>query len=170
MRSTGSGPSSATVAAAGAPGDLRHDHLLRCYLFRARGRRRDGVAMTTPSQAIKAECRFCKGGQLFRCESTACALNHAGRPLPKIKSHCRECSGDDHPKNCTGRLLAGTTCNLYEFRLGKNPHAKKRILSPELKGKLAEAGREHRFRTVQNSPSEAVGSTISLPGVVEGGK
>lgn len=114
----------------------------------------------TPSQSIRAECRRCRGGQVFHCESTVCTLNGSGRPLPKIKAHCRVCNGDDQPGECTGRLIDGDICNLHEFRLGKNPHAKKRTLPPEHKAKLAEAGREHRFGAVQNSPSIPPGSTI----------
>lgn len=122
----------------------------------------------TASQAIRAECRSCKGGQLFRCESTACDLNRPGRPLPKIKAHCRECNGDDHPRECVGALLNGATCNLHPFRLGTNSQAKKRTLSLEHKAKLTEAGRKHRFGTVQNSQSLPPGSTTSLPGILEG--
>ncbi len=121
----------------------------------------------TPSQAIRTECRRCRGGQLFRCESKSCSLNRPGRPRPKIKAHCRECNGDDHPEDCTGRLLDGTTCNLYESRVGKNPHAKKRTLSPEHKAKLAEAGRKHRFHTGLNTSSVPAGLTVTLPGIPE---
>ncbi len=123
----------------------------------------------TTAQAVKAECRRCKGGQVFRCESKACSLNLAGRPLLKIKSHCRECNGDDHPRECSGKLLDGTVCHIHPFRLGINPLAKKRTLSPERKAKLAEAGRKYRFGTGQNSPSEAAGSTITTSGVQGGG-
>jgi hypothetical protein len=127
-----------------------------------------GCGKMTPLQSVRAECRSCKGGQLFRCESKACALNRQGRPLPKIKAHCRECNGDDHPRECTGRLLDGSICNLHPFRLGTNPQAKKRTLSPEHKAKLTEAGRKHRFGTGQNAPSIPPGSTITLPGILEG--
>lgn len=115
----------------------------------------------TPSQSIRAECRSCKGGQVFRCESTACSLNLSGRPLPKIKAHCRECNGDDHPKDCTGRLLDGNTCILHEFRLAKNPHAKKRTLSPERRQKAIEALAKHRRESCSNASSSPVDSTIT---------
>jgi len=125
--------------------------------------------VTTPAKAILAECRSCKGGQIFRCESLSCALNKSdGTSLRKIKAHCIECNGDDHPRECTGRLLNGDTCNLHPFRLGTNPQAKKRTLSPEHKAKLAEAGRKHRFGTGQNSQSTPPGSTTSPPGILEG--
>lgn len=120
----------------------------------------------TPLQSIRAECRRCKGGQLFRCESTTCSLNLAGRPLPKIKAHCRECNGDDHPKECTGKLLDGGTCHLYPFRLGKNPNAKKRTLSPERKLKATEALAKYRRESCLNVQSTLPGSTITPPVVL----
>jgi len=128
------------------------------------------IGKMTPAQSVRAECRRCKGGQVFRCGSKICALNLPGRPLPKIKAHCRVCNGDDHPRECTGRFLGGTVCNLHEFRLGKNRHAKKRILSPERKAQLVASGRKHQFGTGQNTPFSTPGSTISLPGVPEGVK
>lgn len=129
-----------------------------------------GCGNMTPSQSIRAECRSCKGGQLFRCASTACSLNHAGRPLPKIKAHCRECNGDDHPRECTGKLLDGTTCNLHKFRLGKNPQAKKRTLSPERRQKAIEALARHRRESCPNAPSAPPGSTITPGAVLRGGR
>jgi len=124
----------------------------------------------TPAQAIRHECRRCRGGHLFRCESAACSLNDAGRPLPKIKAHCKTCNGDDHPRECVGKLLDGTTCILHDFRLGRNPFAKKRILSPENRAKLASAGRKYRFATGQNAQSIASRSKIATSGVPEAGR
>lgn len=124
----------------------------------------------TPSQSIRAECRSCKGGQVFRCESKACNLNRPGRPLPKIKAHCRECNGDDHPRECTRRLLGGTVCNLHEFRLGKSPFAKKRTLSPERREKAIEALAKYRQESYSSGASETPGSTISSPAIPEVGR
>lgn len=130
---------------------------------------RGGEGMT-PLRSIRVECRSCKGGQVFRCESKTCFLNRAWRPLPKIKAHCRECNGDDHPKDCTGRLLDGNTCILHEFRLGKNPHAKKRILSPERRLKAIEVLAKHRRESCSSASFSPPGSTITLSGVPEGGR
>jgi len=125
----------------------------------------------TPAQAIKTECRSCRGGQLFRCESKVCSLYHPGRPLPKIRTHCRECAGDEHSRECTGRLLDGTTCNLHPFRLGKNPHAKKRTLSPERREKAIETLAKHRRESCSSGASTLPQSTINIPAVPEkGGK
>ena len=123
----------------------------------------------TPSKAIRRECAVCKGGPRAKCESRVCSLNHAGRPLPKIKAHCRECNGNDHPKECKGELLDGTTCNLHEFRLGKNPHAKKRTLSPEHRQKAIAALAEHRRKSCLSVPSTLPESTEIVPAVQGGG-
>jgi hypothetical protein len=122
----------------------------------------------TPAQAIKREFRSCKGGQLFRCESKVCALYRPDRPLPKIKVHCRECAGDDYPKECTGRLLDGSICNRHPFRLGKNPN-RRRPTSVELE-KLARAGAKFRFLPGEKGVSKPPGSTITLPGIPEGNR
>ena len=121
----------------------------------------------TPGQAIKAECRKCKGGQVFRCESKTCDLNRTGRPLPKIKAHCKTCNGDDHPRECTGKLLDDGSCNLHPFRLGKNPSAKKRTLSPEHKAKLVAALSKHRQESCSRGSFSPPGSPITPSGVPE---
>jgi len=122
----------------------------------------------TASQAIRKECRSCQPGQRMTpegCETKACKLSpnafECRSSVKRIAAHCRDCNGDDHPRECTGRLLHGKTCPLHPFRLGKNPNAKKRTLSPEHKAKLAETGCKHRFHTGQNRPSGLPGSTIS---------
>jgi hypothetical protein len=115
----------------------------------------------TPAQAIKAECRRCKGGQRFECESELCALNKSGRALALIKAHCKECNGDDRPADCTGRMLDGTACLLHPCRLGKNPTAKRRTLSPEQRAAMAARLEKFRFRTGQKCPSATPGGAIS---------
>lgn len=39
------------------------------------------------------------------------------RPLSVIKEHCKECSGDENPRDCDV-----INCHLFPFRLGKNPN------------------------------------------------
>ncbi|MHB8783774.1 MAG: hypothetical protein ACYDAX_10220 [Desulfobacteria bacterium] len=125
----------------------------------------------TPVQAIKRECRTCKGGKVFRCESKACALNKSGGPsLRKIKAHCRECNGDDHPRECPGRLLDGAVCNLHPFRLGKNPNARKRTLSPEHRQKAIAVLAKHRRESCPGGAFPLVGSTIGHPAIPEHGE
>ena len=120
---------------------------------------------TAPGQAIKMECRRCKGNGRWKCESKICALNRpAGSSLRKIKAHCKECNGDDHPKECTGRLLDGTTCLLHPFRLGKNPY-RPRKLSPEHREKLVAVGANFHFPTGQKGASVLPGSTIPVEGI-----
>ena len=115
---------------------------------------------TSPGKAIKMECRRCKGGGRWKCEAKVCALNRpAGSSLRKIKAHCKECNGDDHPKECTGRLLDGTICLLHPFRLGKNPY-RPRTLSPENREKLVRVGAKYHFPTGQKGASNLPESTI----------
>jgi hypothetical protein len=52
-------------------------------------------------------------------------------PLQAIRQHCKECCGDDKPKKC-----ASIQCNLYQYRLGKNPYLKQRQLSEKQKAHL----------------------------------
>ena len=121
--------------------------------------------MTSPAQAIKAECRRCKGGQLFRCESKVCKLSPDAytcrSSVRRIGAHCRDCNGDDHPRECVGRYLDGTTCGLHPFRLGKNPERPKRTLSPEQRAKMEATLAKNRSRIVGQMRFQAVGSTIS---------
>lgn len=51
-------------------------------------------------------------------------------PLKAIKAYCFECSGNqrEEVKRCPVM-----NCELYAFRLGKNPYRKKRELSQEQK-------------------------------------
>ena len=116
--------------------------------------------LLTPSKAIGKECRWCKGGGRWKCESKVCALNRpGGSSLRKIAAHCRECNGDDKPINCTGRHLDGTICLLHPFRLGKNPY-RPRTLSPENREKLVRVGAKYHFPTGQKGASNLPGSTI----------
>jgi len=70
-----------------------------------------------------------------RCESKVCPLNQVGRPLARIKAHCKICNGDGHPRDCTGKMIDGTVCHLHPFRLGRTP-GPRRALSPERKAKM----------------------------------
>lgn len=105
-----------------------------------------------------------QGGQLFRCETKACALSCPGRPLPKIKAHCHVCNGEDHPRGCAGKLLDSSTCNLYEFRLGKTPY--RRRPTPAQLEKLVGAGVKFRISPGEKGASMPAGSTIA-PGTSE---
>jgi len=122
----------------------------------------------TPAQAIRHECATCKGGARQKCESRACALRGGGSSLRRIKVHCRECAGDDHPRECTGRLLDGGTCILHDFRLGRNPFAKKRILSPEHREKAIARLAKHRRDSSSSASISPPGSKIATSGILEG--
>jgi hypothetical protein len=118
----------------------------------------------SPRQAIKITCRCCKGGGRWKCESKDCALiRTVGPSLRKIKAHCKECNGDDHSKECTGRLIDGTICILHPFRLGKNPFCARK-LSPEHREKLVRVGARYHFSTGQKGASVFPGSTIKGEG------
>ncbi len=61
----------------------------------------------TPSEAIRKECRWCKNGSRFECESKLCKLNPdvtpTLTPLKRIKTHCIDCVGSESElKNCGG--------------------------------------------------------------------
>jgi hypothetical protein len=43
------------------------------------------------------------------------------KPLRAIRKHCLDCSGDSSNEV---KLCAHKDCNLYHFRLGKNPYLK----------------------------------------------
>jgi len=118
----------------------------------------------TPAHAIKAECRRCNGGSRRKCESKVCALNKPGYKLLRIKAHCRECNGDDHPSECTGRLLNGEICFLHPFRLGRNPSSKMRTLTPERKAAAVARLEKYRYRPKLKGPFSVPGSTIMREG------
>lgn len=82
----------------------------------------------TPKKAIETECRFCKTGQRFDCESSTCKLNYRGlTPLKRIKAHCLDCAGSRaEVVTCAGNILNPSPhkCTLWSYRLGKNPTLK----------------------------------------------
>lgn len=97
----------------------------------------------TAKQAIAKECQSCTGNKYYTtvCCSPECALSPAREfksSLRRIKAHCTECNPSKTIigiKDCGGdRLIGGFVgdvheCNLYPFRLGKNPFKPKRELS-----------------------------------------
>lgn len=82
----------------------------------------------TPKKSIEAECRFCKSGQRFDCESSTCKLNDSRlSSLKRIKAHCLDCNGGRaEVVTCRGDVLNPSPhkCSLWEYRLGKNPALK----------------------------------------------
>ena len=54
-------------------------------------------------------------------------------PLKAIRAYCIECSGGVMPEV---KLCTITRCELYDFRMGKNPHRKKKIYTDEEKQAL----------------------------------
>ena len=48
-------------------------------------------------------------------------------PLKAIRANCLECANSANEV----KLCPCTNCPLYAFRLGKNPHRKKRVLTDE---------------------------------------
>ncbi len=111
----------------------------------------------TAAQAIMETCRTCQPGQRMtpeKCTTTSCKLSpnalSCRSSVKRIATHCRDCNGDDHPRECTGRLLDGGTCPLHPFRLGKNPHKPKRTPRPS----------DFRRHDSYQSDSRGPGSTI----------
>lgn len=84
----------------------------------------------TPREAIKIECRFCKCGSRFECESIACNLNKRGlSPLKRIRRHCLNCVETSNEISlCSGKVLnpEPQQCPLWEYRFGTNPALKGR--------------------------------------------
>lgn len=82
----------------------------------------------TPKKAIEAECRSCKNGQRFDCESSTCKLDDRRLPtLKRIKAHCLDCvGGRAEVLSCMGNILNPTPhkCALWAYRLGTNPALK----------------------------------------------
>ena len=87
--------------------------------------------MNTPRKAIKEHCKECVSGDLSLCASPDCKLYHYKRTrslsnpplsiMKAIKAQCFECTGYEieETKNCTDKK-----CNLYPYRMGKNPKNK----------------------------------------------
>jgi len=79
----------------------------------------------TPRKAIEVQCRYCKSGQRFDCESTSCNLNDRRlSPLKRIRGHCHDCVGSRaEVVSCQGNILNPSPhkCSLWDYRLGTNP-------------------------------------------------
>lgn len=123
----------------------------------------------TAAQSIKAECRSCKGGGRWDCESKVCYLNKPGlSALKRIKLHCVECCGGVKAEvaDCTGRLLRengnGKHCWLHPFRLGKNPYREK---SP---GRPENFAQNRREKGISKTPESTIlgggEATFPIPG------
>lgn len=101
----------------------------------------------TARQAINKECRDCCNSVNFRsvCCSFECSLHPAKEfksSLRRIKAHCTECNPS---KTVLGiKDCGGDKCNLYPFRLGKNPFKPKR--TPQEPSESQKLARE-RFKT-----------------------
>ena len=84
--------------------------------------------MTTPAKVIKDECRWCKNGNQFTCESEVCALNNNSlSSLKRIRSHCLDCVQTTYEVTaCEGNVILPTPhkCHLWGYRSGKNPKRK----------------------------------------------
>ena len=92
--------------------------------------------MATPLKSIRRHCVDCMGGSyqaVNDCPSKACPLwqDRSGkqrmgqRPLKAIRQFCLECVGSsDQVRECTGKMLYGSDCQLHKFRFGKNPRLK----------------------------------------------
>ena len=82
----------------------------------------------TPKKSIEVQCRYCKSGQRFDCESTSCRLNDRGlTSLKRIRAHCLDCVGSSpQVAGCRGEVLnpAPHKCSLWDYRLGTNPALK----------------------------------------------
>jgi len=82
----------------------------------------------TPKKAIETECRYCKNGLRFDCESSTCKLNDRQlSPLRRIKAHCLDCVGSRaEVVSCQGNILNPSPhkCTLWNYRLGTNPALK----------------------------------------------
>lgn len=65
----------------------------------------------------------------------------ATNPVKAIREFCLGCSGDS-PNEV--KLCPVTSCPLYDFRFGKNPHRQRREMTEEQKRVLADRLREAR--------------------------
>lgn len=87
--------------------------------------------MTTPSKAIKLECRWCNGGvRGSKCDSKMCKLkDNSLSKAKRIKAHCLDCVETlQEVRNCTGKLLSeDRLCYLHPYRFGYNQKKRKQI-------------------------------------------
>ena len=119
--------------------------------------------LLTPSKAIRKECRWCKGGGRWKCESKVCYLNKPGlSALKRIKLQCVECCGGVKAEvaGCTGQLLRENgnreNCWLHPYRLGKNPYRKKSLGRPE------NFSQKRREKGPSKPPESTIGSEGEL--------
>ena len=73
-------------------------------------------------------------------------------PMKAIREHCKQCFGFEahEVKNCTSEK----TCQLYPFRHGRNPFAKKRVLSEEQRQSAIDSLAKYREAKVVNEASK----------------
>lgn len=60
-------------------------------------------------------------------------------PLKAIRAKCFDCCGGKYNEI---RECSAKNCPLYNYRFGKNPNRKKRVLTPEQKEKMLESLRK----------------------------
>lgn len=60
-------------------------------------------------------------------------------PLKAIRAKCFDCCGGKYNEI---RECGAQSCPLYNYRFGKNPNRKKRVLTPEQKEKMLESLRK----------------------------
>jgi len=72
-------------------------------------------------------------------------------PVKAIRQHCLDCSGGLAKEV---RLCTCPTCNLYPFRMGKNPYLGK-SMTPEQKAKAVERLRLAREKQQSTTPESA---------------
>jgi len=81
-------------------------------------------------------------------------MDYSRNPVKAIRAHCIDCSGGSllEPEKCPIER-----CELFPFRLGKNPFRKKVVISDTQKQKMIE--RLQRYRASQ--PSESIPELVN---------
>jgi hypothetical protein len=107
------------------------------------------VKSLTPIKAIRARCVDCSAGEFSRvtdCTVPKCALypyRHGCRPEPRpdiktpiktIRARCLQCNGT--PQEI--KLCQVTNCELFQYRLGRNPRRQGGGQSAEQMAKVRE--------------------------------
>jgi hypothetical protein len=62
----------------------------------------------------------------------------SSNPLDAIRKFCIECSGGHTVKSCPSDGTTDPMCQLFPFRLGKNPLRKTKVFSEEQKKSMAD--------------------------------
>ena len=105
----------------------------------------------TAIQAVKKECQKCMNNKRFpSCISTMCVLNKRKdykSTLRMIKAHCLTCIPEG--SIFAVKLCDTPNCNLWSYRLGKNPNRKKRQFSDKQRAEI-------RARFVKKPHTEVV--------------